>query len=390
MHAPPRDADDAGSEVELKPGIKVRLAPVDLKLPPTAQAAQASQEHQLIEGLGQVVVGPGVERLDLIGGRGSSGDHQDADRPRLGVRAQGPQEGFSGDAREVPIQQHEVHRLMLQDVERPLRVLDEDGGEALAPEPSEKMNIKLTHPGVVLNDQSPLPFGHEHAEVWRRNALTASGKTMYTRQTKQTNHKANMPERTYTTHDIARFCDVSPSSVLHWIDGGKLRTYQTDGGHHRVTKEDLIAFLRSLNMRLPDELVARKRILIVDDDAELAKVIARAFSRFDEYEGETCGDGINALIRIGRQPPGLVILDVVIPKMDGIQVCRVLKSQPQTRDIKIIAISGKKLPFGEKKLVDIKVDAFFRKPLDLHALVEQAAALLRIRLTPRKSERAAR
>lgn len=199
-----------------------------------------------------------------------------------------------------------------------------------------------------------------------------------------------MPERTYTTHDIARFCDVYPSSVLHWINGGKLRTYQTDGGHHRVTKEDLIDFLRRLNMRLPAELAARKRVLIVDDDAEVARVISRAFSKHSEYEVETCGDGINALIRIGKEPPDLVILDIVIPKMDGIQVCRVLKSQPQTSGIKIIAVSGKKLPVSEKKLVDIKIDAFFRKPLVLKELTDRAAELLRVEASPRKTARAAR
>lgn len=199
-----------------------------------------------------------------------------------------------------------------------------------------------------------------------------------------------MSERTFTTHDIAKFCDVYPSSVMHWINAGKLRTQKTAGGHHRVTREDLIPFLRSLNVRLPDELVERKLVLIVDDDAELAKVLARAFSRTPEYEVETCGDGINALIRIGQRPPDLVVLDVVIPKMDGIQVCRVLKSQPQTQGVKIIAISGQKLPFSEKKLLDIKVDGFFRKPLDLKALTELGAELLRAAPSPRKAARAER
>ena len=199
-----------------------------------------------------------------------------------------------------------------------------------------------------------------------------------------------MPERTYTTHDIARFCDVYPSSVMHWINGGKLRTHRTAGGHHRVTREDLVEFLLTLNIRLPDELVSRKRILVVDDDAELAKILARAFSRFADYDVETCGDGINALIRIGRQPPDLVVLDIVIPKMDGIQVCRVLKGQPQTRGIKIVAVSGQKLPFSEKKLIDIKVDAFFRKPLDLAAVTGRVAELLRVDASARKSARAER
>lgn len=197
-----------------------------------------------------------------------------------------------------------------------------------------------------------------------------------------------MPERTFTTHDIAKFCDVYPSSVMHWINDGKLRTQRTAGGHHRVTREDLVVFLRGLNVRLPDELTARKRVLVVDDDLELAKVIARAFSRRTEYEVETCGDGINALIRIGQRPPDLVILDIVIPKMDGIQVCRVLKSQPKTKGIKIIAISGQKLPFGEKKLLSVKIDGFFRKPLNLKEVTGLAGELLRVEASPRGSARA--
>ncbi|MBI2385355.1 MAG: response regulator [Elusimicrobia bacterium] len=199
-----------------------------------------------------------------------------------------------------------------------------------------------------------------------------------------------MPERTYTTYDIARFCDVYPSSVMHWINGGKLRAHQTAGGHHRVTREDLIDLLVRLNMRLPAELVTRKRILVVDDEKETAELIARAFSQHPDFDVETCADGINALIRIGSRPPDLVILDIVIPKMDGIQVCRVLKEKPETRGIKIIAVSGQKLPFSGKKLVDLKIDGFFRKPLDLVELTGRAVELLRGPSAPSRSARAER
>jgi CheY-like chemotaxis protein len=199
-----------------------------------------------------------------------------------------------------------------------------------------------------------------------------------------------MPQKTFTTHDIARFCDVYPSSVTHWINDGKLRAQQTAGGHHRVTREDLIDFLVGLNIRLPAELVARQRVLVVDDEKETSDLIARALSRNPDLEVETCGDGINALIRIGSHPPDLVILDIVMPKMDGIQVCRVLKEKEETRGIKIIAVSGQKLPFSEKKLVDLKIDGFFRKPLDLDELTERAAELLRNESLPPRSVRAER
>ena len=188
-----------------------------------------------------------------------------------------------------------------------------------------------------------------------------------------------MTERTYTTHDIARFCDVYPSTVGNWITSEKLKcSYSTPGGHHRVTREDLLVFLKKFGIPVPPELSARpRRVLIVDDDAEVARVIERVFSRRGAaFEAETCHTGIEALIRIGQAPPDLVILDIVLPKMDGMQVCRVLKSKPETRGIKILAISGKKPPFNEKKPQTAKIDFFLRKPLDLPELLAAAEELL--------------
>jgi CheY-like chemotaxis protein len=71
-----------------------------------------------------------------------------------------------------------------------------------------------------------------------------------------------------------------------------------------------------------------------------------------------------------------VILDLVLPKMDGLQVCRVLKAKAETRDIRIIAISGKKPPFNEKKPSEAKIDAFYRKPLELAELLGKCSELL--------------
>jgi excisionase family DNA binding protein len=191
-----------------------------------------------------------------------------------------------------------------------------------------------------------------------------------------------MPERTYTTHDIAKVCDVYPSSVVNWIDSGKLKAYATPGGHHRVTREDLLSFLKRFDIPIPKKLSVREtRILVVDDDVEVTRVVARAFDRCgDAFATEACHSGIEALIRIGQEPPDLVILDIVMPKMDGLQVCKVLKSQPETRGIKIIAISGKKPPFNEKRPQEAKVDAFFRKPLDLIELLSKSAELLGVGL----------
>lgn len=208
---------------------------------------------------------------------------------------------------------------------------------------------------------------------------------MYSLQTTQTTKSMSEPEKTYTTHEIAKFCGVYPTSVVNWINAGKLRSFATPGGHHRITRDDLLSFLREFKIPVPEELSGSSRVMIVDDDAELARAMARAFERRSRsFKTEVCHDGVEALIRIGQRPPDLVVLDVVLPKMDGVQVCRVLKSQPETRGIRIVAVTGKKLPFNESKLLDAKVDGFFRKPLDVMELVGRAAALLGLQLEPAK------
>ena len=191
-----------------------------------------------------------------------------------------------------------------------------------------------------------------------------------------------MPERTFTTHDIAEICDVYPSSVINWINSGKLKSYCTPGGHHRMIREDVIRFLQSMGMPLPKKLAVRPMsVMIVDDDVEVTRVVARAFARHaDSFTTEVCHSGVEALIRIGQAPPDLVILDLILPKMDGLQVCRVLKAKTETRDIRIIAISGKKPPFNEKKPSEAKIDVFFRKPLDLAELLGKTAELLGVGL----------
>jgi len=193
-----------------------------------------------------------------------------------------------------------------------------------------------------------------------------------------------MPERTYTTHDIARFCDVYPSSVVRWINEGKLKSYETPGGHQRVSRENLLVFLKEFRIPIPAEVESpQKRILIVDDDVDTTRILERTFNRHpDLFRVEVCHSGVEALIHIGREAPDLLIIDIVMPKMDGFQVCHVLKSEPQTSALKIIVVSGKKLPFSEKKLAEAGVDAFYRKPLDLAAVLSRGAELLRVALAP--------
>ncbi len=190
-----------------------------------------------------------------------------------------------------------------------------------------------------------------------------------------------MIEKNYTTYEIAKFCGVYPSSILNWIEEGRIKSHTTPGGHHRVKGSDLLAFFKEYKMPIPPELATRKQILLVDDDKEVLSCLEKTFRRHSSaFQVRSCATGTEALIAIGTAVPDLVVLDIVLPGMDGIEVCRILKAKPETRDIRIIGISGQR-ELSPRKQKEYAVDAFFQKPLDLVELLEKSAALLGVALS---------
>jgi two-component system, OmpR family, response regulator VicR len=189
-----------------------------------------------------------------------------------------------------------------------------------------------------------------------------------------------MDKKTYTTFDISKICGVYPTTVINWINQKKLPSFSTPGGHHRVKAEDLMAFLKEYNFPVPPGLGAvsgRKKVLIVDDDGIFAKMLSRAFgTRKDLYEVSVLHDGYQALLAVGKAPPDLLVIDVVMPVMDGPTVCRNIKADPANKGIRIIAVTGERLAPAAEKEVRKFCDSLLRKPLDVDQLLGRAGELL--------------
>jgi excisionase family DNA binding protein len=180
----------------------------------------------------------------------------------------------------------------------------------------------------------------------------------------------------YTTHEVSRLLHVNPRSVINWIEQSLLPSYRTPGGHRRIRREDLLAFLRKHQIPTPPSLVEGKfRVLIVDDEKEIVDIIKTYFQRQGGYEVSSASDGITALIEVGRVKPDLMILDIMIPGVDGVEVCRRIKADSANKTT-IIAVSG--AAESEKKILQAGADAFMPKPVDLEKLQTEARRLLRI------------
>ncbi len=146
-----------------------------------------------------------------------------------------------------------------------------------------------------------------------------------------------------TSHQVGRLLSVSRRSVNNWIEQGRIEAFRTPGGHRRVRATDLIAFLNANDMPIPSDLdvAVRRRIVIVDDDERQLRSYRRLLHPLDRHaEVRLFTRGIDALLEIGAFAPDAVVLDILMPGLDGLEVCRRIKAGERTQHIDVLMCSG--------------------------------------------------
>ncbi|OGR61233.1 MAG: hypothetical protein A2X36_13135 [Elusimicrobia bacterium GWA2_69_24] len=189
----------------------------------------------------------------------------------------------------------------------------------------------------------------------------------------------NVTERVFTTFEAAKLCGAFHTTVINWVNKGKLKARCTPGGHRRIHLSDLRAFMEQFEMPIPADLMQRaKRILVVEDDPPVQRMLLRTLTSLPGVSVRACVGGLEALMAIGKEAPDLMILDIRIPQVNGLEVCRVLKSSEQTKPIKIVAVTGEPLPAQTEAFLREHADGFFPKPLSTAALRALAVELLEL------------
>lgn len=188
----------------------------------------------------------------------------------------------------------------------------------------------------------------------------------------------------FTVNQVSELLQVSPQTIVNWIEAGKLEAYKTPGGHRRIKRHDLEAFVKQHAMPVfglpPDseeEGKKMKKILVVDDDQVIVETITAGLEEDPHgYEVISAADGFEAGLQVSHFRPDLLILDIMMPDIDGYEVCRKLKSSEETKHIKIIVLSGYLDEESYKKMREYGADLCFSKPLPLDRLKEEIARLL--------------
>lgn len=131
----------------------------------------------------------------------------------------------------------------------------------------------------------------------------------------------------------------------------------------------------------PDEdvMLPVSKVLVVDDNPQNLELLSAYIEDIPNVTIIPAANGMEALARVADKHPDLILLDIMMPKMSGFEVCRQLKADPKTRDIRIIMVTALNEVGDHERAVDCGTDEFLTKPVNRVELITRVKSLLRVR-----------
>lgn len=184
-------------------------------------------------------------------------------------------------------------------------------------------------------------------------------------------------KRIFTTGEAAQVCKVSQQTIIRCFDSGRLTGFRVPGSKfRRIPREELIRFMKVNNIPLDPLEGERRRVLIVDDDHAVLELLVDIIQRDGRFDIKTASNGYDAGMLTESFKPSMILLDYMLPDLNGTIVCQRVRSNPSLSDTKIIFISGVVRPEEIRALMGAGADDFVKKPFDVDALIARMADLL--------------
>ena len=187
----------------------------------------------------------------------------------------------------------------------------------------------------------------------------------------------------FTTGEAAKICKVSQQTIIRCFDSGQLKGFRVPGSRfRRIPRESLFRFMKENGIPTDALESGRRRILVVDDDPAVVELITDVLAGDTRFETRSVNNGFGAGMLAKEYHPDLMVLDVMLPDINGKAVCELVKQDPTMSDIRIICISGM---IEEDKIDELResgADDFLQKPLDIDELVRRMCRLLDIETGP--------
>jgi excisionase family DNA binding protein len=175
-----------------------------------------------------------------------------------------------------------------------------------------------------------------------------------------------------TLGQAAKYLGVAQSTIRKWSDSGRLTAFYTPGGHRRFRRSDLDSFVGSSR----GAGRTRPLVLIVDDDERLREFL-RVNLEMEGYLVREAGSGEEGLDVLDEEPPDLILLDVMMPHVDGWEMLRRVRERHGVEAIPVVMFSGKVDAESAGRAQEGGAQAFIGKPFDPQTLIASTKQLLR-------------
>ncbi len=181
----------------------------------------------------------------------------------------------------------------------------------------------------------------------------------------------------FTTGEVASICNVSQQTVIRCFDSGRLRGFRVPGSKfRRIPREALIQFMKENGIPLDRLDMGKKRVLVVDDDQAIVEMLVELLERDGRFEVQTAVTGFDAGLRTKEFRPDIIVLDYMLPDINGNVVIRTIRDDSSLQDVKIIIVSGVVNRADVQDLLDCGADDFLQKPFSIEQLVRRITELV--------------
>jgi len=183
----------------------------------------------------------------------------------------------------------------------------------------------------------------------------------------------------FTTGEAAKICNVSQQTIIRCFDSGRLEGFRVPGSRfRRIPRQSLIKFMKRNNIPLDNIESGKRKVLIVDDDAEIVELIVDVLVRDGRFEIRTAASGYDAGIQTQQFRPDLILLDYMLPDVNGNVVCQTIRKNPEFEDIKIVIVSGVIKQDEIDLLLKSGAEDFVKKPFNIVELTDKIADVLQM------------
>ncbi|MFO0865254.1 MAG: response regulator [Gemmataceae bacterium] len=183
----------------------------------------------------------------------------------------------------------------------------------------------------------------------------------------------------FTTGEAAKICKVSQQTIIRCFDNGQLKGFRVPGSRfRRIPRDMLYKFMKDNGIPTDAPESGKRKILLVDDDVELVELITKVLDEDGRFETRVANTGFDAGMLVKEYRPDLIILDVMLPDINGKEVCHRVRADNTLEEVRILCISGM---IEEDKIQDLKLagaDEFLHKPFEIEQLIDRMCGMLEI------------